>query len=296
LDLKAYLADRRRLVDSALDEALPSAEGPAGRVVEAMRYSVVAGGKRLRPILCLAGAEAVGGRAESALPAAVALELIHTYSLIHDDLPAMDDDDLRRGRPTSHKVFGEALAILAGDALLTAGLGHLARKGVEGALDPGRSLAVLDLLARAAGWDGMVGGQAADMEAEGREVDEAAVAYIHRRKTGALIAASVVSGGLSAGGNAGQIQALDAYGGRIGWAFQIVDDILDVEGNTDELGKTAGADEARGKATYPKAVGLDQAYAQARLLIDESIGYLAEFGPSAEPLRAIAGYLLARKK
>ncbi|MBW2619504.1 MAG: polyprenyl synthetase family protein [Deltaproteobacteria bacterium] len=261
-----------------------------------MRYSLFAGGKRLRPILCLAGAEAVGAAPESALPAAVTLEMIHTYSLIHDDLPAMDNDDLRRGRATSHKVFGEALAILAGDGLLTEGLGFLAGAAVKGGLEPNRVLAALSVIAGAAGPGGMVGGQVVDIESEGLDVGLDVVEFIHERKTGALIAASVTSGAILGRGSKSRIAALENYGRRIGLAFQIVDDILDVEGDTVSLGKEVGADQARGKATFPKAAGLDRAREAARRLVEEAVKYLEDFDAQADPLRAIAEYLLTRKK
>ena len=295
-DLKSYLDEKKRVVDQALEKTLPQTEDLSRTVVQAMRYSLFAGGKRLRPILCLAGAEAVGGSVEAALPAALALEMIHTYSLIHDDLPAMDNDDLRRGIPTSHKVFGEGLAILAGDGLLTEGLGLLSRMVHNDGIEPRRVLAVLDIICRAAGYNGMVGGQAADMEAEGRQVEEEVVRYIHTRKSGALIAASVISGAILGGGDQARIDSLKRYGRLIGWAFQIVDDILDIEGDTVELGKQVGADEARGKATYPAAVGLEQAKETAGGLIGEALAALDAFGPEAEPLRAIAKYLLVRKR
>lgn len=295
-DLETYLTEKRQIVDQALDLALPLPEDLTRNVVEAMRYSLFAGGKRLRPILCLAGAEAVGAEAESALPAAVTLEMIHTYSLIHDDLPAMDDDDLRRGRATSHKVFGEALAVLAGDGLLTEGLGFLAGAAVKGGLEPSLALAALSLIAGAAGPGGMVGGQAVDIESEGRDVGRDVVEFIHERKTGALIAASVTSGAILGRGSESRIAALEDYGRRIGLAFQIVDDILDVEGDTISLGKEAGADQARGKATFPKAAGLDRAREEAQRLVEEAVKSLENFGAQADPLRAIAEYLLTRKK
>ncbi|MDY6851794.1 MAG: farnesyl diphosphate synthase, partial [Thermodesulfobacteriota bacterium] len=227
---------------------------------------------------------------------AVALEMIHTYSLIHDDLPSMDDDDLRRGRATSHKVYGEGLAVLAGDGLLTEGLGFLAGAAVKGGLEPNLAVAALSVIAGAAGPGGMVGGQVVDIESEGRDVGQDVVEFIHERKTGALIAASVTSGAILGRGSESRIAALEDYGRRIGLAFQIVDDILDVEGDTISLGKEAGADQARGKATFPKAAGLDRAREEAQRLVEKAVKSLEGFDAQADPLRAIAEYLLTRKK
>jgi len=296
LDLEAYLEEKMLLVEGALQEALPPAEDLSGRVVEAMRYSLFAGGKRLRPVLCLAGTEAVGGSAEAALPAAVALEMIHTYSLIHDDLPAMDDDDFRRGRPTSHKVFGEALAVLAGDGLLTLGLAQLPRAAAAGRLDPWLAAAALEVIARAAGHQGMVAGQAVDIESEGREVGADVVDFIHNHKTGALIAAAVTSGAIIGRASADQLRRLEEYGRKLGLAFQIVDDILGVEGDAATLGKPVGADQLKGKATYPKVAGLDRAKEKAKTMTAEARLALQGFGPEADPLRAVAEYVLVRKK
>jgi len=296
LDLEAYLQEKMLLVEGALEEALPPTEDLSRRVVEAMRYSIFTGGKRLRPVLCLAGAEAVGGSAEAALPAAVALEMIHTYSLIHDDLPAMDDDDFRRGRPTSHKVFGEALAILAGDGLLTLGLAQLPRAATAGRLDPLLAAAALEVIARAAGHQGMVAGQAVDIESEGRDVGEEVVDFIHSHKTGALITAAVTSGAIIGRASADQLRRLEEYGRRLGLAFQIVDDILGVEGDAGTLGKPVGADQLRGKATYPRVAGLDRAKEKAKAVTAEARLALEGFGPAAEPLRTIAEYVLVRQK
>jgi len=296
LDLEVYLEEKRLLVDRALEEALPPTEDLSRPVVEAMRYSLFTGGKRLRPVLCLAGAEAVGGSAEAALPAAVALEMIHTYSLIHDDLPAMDDDDFRRGRPTSHKVFGEALAILAGDGLLTLGLAQLPRAATTGRLDPLLAAAALEVIARAAGHQGMVAGQAVDIGSEGREVGEEVVDFIHSHKTGALITAAVTSGAIIGRASVDQLRRLEEYGRRLGLAFQIVDDILGVEGDAGTLGKPVGADQLRGKATYPRVAGLDRAKEKAKAMTVEARLALEGFGPAADPLRAIAEYVIVRKK
>ena len=295
MDLKAYLEEKGRLVDRALEEVLPRSAGFEKDLVESMRYSLFVGGKRLRPVLCLAGAEAVGAAAKAALPAAAALEMIHAYSLIHDDLPAMDDDDLRRGRPSNHKVFGEGPAILAGDGLLTLAFAHLARAGVNGDADPDRTLAALDVIAHAAGPYGMVGGQAVDLASEGGDVDIQTVEYIHQHKTAALMAAAVASGAILGGGSAAQVDALNRYGQKIGLAFQIIDDILDIEGDQERLGKPIGSDQARGKATWPALAGLAAARERAGTLVDEALTILKPFGSGADSLREIARYLLTRK-
>jgi geranylgeranyl diphosphate synthase type II len=293
-DLKHYLDERRALVDAGLERWLPAEATPPPAVHRAMRYSVLAGGKRLRPILVIAGAEAVGGHAEAVLPTACALELIHTYSLIHDDLPAMDDDDYRRGRPTSHKVFGEAVAILAGDALLT-----LAFKLVADnlALVPDARVIcdVVAELATAAGTAGMVGGQVVDIESEGRTVTAETLDYIHLHKTAALIRASLRVGAMLGGARPDVLEAISAAGRSLGLAFQIVDDILDVEGSLEELGKTAGSDQRKGKATYPALHGLDASRRRARALIEETKTALKGLGPRAEPIGALADFVFERR-
>ncbi len=295
MDLKAYLAERRDLVNRALEGYLPRVRGPAFRVMEAMHYSLFAGGKRLRPILCLAAAEAVGGNASEVMPAACALEMIHTYSLIHDDLPAMDDDDLRRGRLTCHKQFDEATAILAGDGLLTEAFRILADaapryEGRESVL-----LEVIQLVAAAAGYQGMVGGQMLDLLAEGREVTFKELETIHRLKTGALLTAAVRSGALLGGGSRSEVALLTAYGEKLGLTFQITDDLLDVEGNAAEMGKTPGGDARRRKATYPGLLGAHKSREWASRLMTEGIRLLAPLGAKAEPLREIGRYLLVRR-
>ena len=228
LDLKSYLNEKRNIVDSALKKYLPRSQDHASEVVDAMRYSLFAGGKRLRPILCIAAAEAVGGFADEVIPVACALELIHTYSLIHDDLPVMDDDDMRRGKPTNHKVYGEAMALLAGDGLLTEAFYLLSAEDVTKRLSPERLLRVASLISRSAGYRGMVGGQVVDIQSEGKEVDFSIVEFIHTHKTAALINASVSSGAILGGGNDTQLDAMTSYGKKIGLAFQISDDILDI--------------------------------------------------------------------
>ena len=266
MNLGAYLERRRSDVDAVLETILPIPEGPAARLLEAMRYAVFSGGKRLRPVLALAACEAFGGLIDEVLEPAAALELIHTYSLIHDDLPAMDDDDLRRGRLTAHKAFGEAEAILAGDALLTLAFEVLATRPVGEALASRRTEAVA-LVARRAGHSGMVGGQLADLEAERKPTDGASLAWIHRHKTGALIAASVEIGALHAGAEAKDRAAMARFGEAVGLAFQITDDVLDRTATATALGKTPGKDEKSGKATYPALLGLDASRLEAERLV-----------------------------
>ena len=276
-DLEEYLRAQRVHIDAALGRALPTAPGCPAVIADAMRYSVFAGGKRVRPILTLAAAEAVAASQPSsgdspassplelALPAACAIELIHTYSLIHDDLPAMDDDTLRRGRPTAHVVYGEGIAILAGDGLLTEAFGLMARNPeTEDPVLSRRKLRAVACVAEAAGANGMVGGQAIDLQVAGRTAQGQAeplsteeLRAMHRRKTGALIRAATVTGAIMVGGSSTLIDAIDVYASHLGLAFQIVDDILDVEGAATELGKTAGKDAAAGKTTYPSVYGLD---------------------------------------
>jgi geranylgeranyl diphosphate synthase type II len=295
LDLKAYLEERREMVNRALSAYLPQVRGPAFRVVQAMHYSLFAGGKRVRPILCLAAAEAVGGDPGEALPVACALEMIHTYSLIHDDLPAMDDDDLRRGQPTCHKKFDEATAILAGDGLLTEAFHLLA--GAASRVE-GRErvcLEVLELVAAAASYQGMVGGQMLDLMAEGRKITLKELETIHRLKTGALLTASVKSGALVGGGNRHEVALLTSYGEKFGLAFQVTDDVLDVEGEAAEMGKAPGQDEKRRKATYPALLGLEAARAWARRLVEQAVADLESFGERGQPLRELARYLLVRR-
>ena len=295
LDLERYLGERRRAVDEALQRHLPPADAYPPAVHEAMRYSVFAGGKRLRPILVIAGAEAVGGRMADVMPTACCFELIHTYSLIHDDLPAMDDDDYRRGQPTSHKVFGEAVAILAGDALLTHALGLVAESFAAGAAPLAALPRVLAEITEAAGTRGMIGGQVVDIQSEGRVVSTDTLEYIHTHKTGALIRAALRAGAILAGAPAPALEALTAYGERIGLAFQIVDDVLDVEGSLETLGKTAGSDRRKKKITYPDYHGLEASKARAAALTREARAALASLGPRAAPLAALADFVLDRK-
>jgi geranylgeranyl diphosphate synthase, type II len=294
LDLKTYLEDRRVVVDTALDRVLPPESTPPANIHRAMRYSVLAPGKRLRPILVIAGAEAIGGRADRVLDTACALELIHAYSLIHDDLPAMDDDDYRRGRLTNHKVFGEAMAILAGDALLTLAFRLIALEAAR-VVSPAAVGAVVAEVAEAAGTAGMVGGQVVDIESEGKTISPEMLDYIHLHKTAALIRVALRVGAMLGGGRSEQVEVIGQAGHALGLAFQIVDDILDVEGSLAELGKTAGSDERKQKATYPSLHGLPASKARARELIEETKRLLSPLGPAAEPIRALADFVLERR-
>lgn len=291
-DLAAYLAERQAQVEAALDRSLQVIYPE--RIYEAMRYSLMAGGKRLRPILCLATCELSGGTLEMATPTACALEMIHTMSLIHDDLPAMDNDDYRRGKLTNHKVYGEDIAILAGDGLLAYAFEHVAIETKN--VDPARILKVVALLGRAVGAAGLVGGQVVDLECEGKcDVSLETLNFIHNHKTAALLEASVTSGAILAGASDSELQRLSRYAQHIGLAFQIVDDILDITATQEELGKTAGKDLQAQKATYPSIWGLEQSREQARSLVNAAKAELVDFGESAKPLMAIADYITARK-
>jgi geranylgeranyl diphosphate synthase type II len=294
LNLKEYLKRRQRLVDEALERWVPGDQEFPPQVHQAMRYSLFAGGKRLRPILVLAAAETVGGRIADALPLACSLELIHTYSLIHDDLPAMDDDDLRRGKPTSHKVFGEALAILAGDALLTEAFHLLTRPDLMRDVSPRRRLKAINQVARAAGSYGMVGGQVMDISSQGLEIEPHLLEYIHSHKTGALIAASVCAGAIIGGASPSRCKALNHYAEKLGLAFQVTDDLLDVQGEERKLGKAVGKDQAKGKATYPGLFGIADSRRKAEVLVEEALGHLQPFDGRANPLREIAKFILKR--
>jgi len=292
--LKDTLEAGRELTDTALERLLPPATQHPVSIHRAMRHSVFAGGKRLRPILCMEAGRMVAG----SLPAGIedlgaALEMLHTYSLIHDDLPALDNDDLRRGRPTCHKVFGEAIAILAGDALQTQAYETLARLHCPAEA----RVRLIEEIARATGTvDGMIGGQVVDLEAEHTKPDLKMLEYIHRSKTAALITASVVSGGLYAGGNDGVVEKLGTFGKSIGLAFQIVDDVLDVTQTSEQLGKTAGKDTAAEKATYPALFGVDESLKKADALAETALGSLGIFGSRADTLKALARFLVERKK
>jgi len=294
-DLEAYLQERRRLVDSALERFLPSEDTPPPSVHRAMRYSVLAGGKRLRPILVIAGAELVGASPSSVMPTACALEMIHTYSLIHDDLPAMDDDDYRRGRLTNHKVFGDAIAILAGDALLTLAFQLVAQNAALTGMDAKVVCDAVAEIAEAAGTAGMVGGQVVDIESEGKTITAEALEYIHIHKTAALLRASLSAGARLGGADAAALAAIGEAGQNLGLAFQIVDDILDVEGSLETLGKTAGSDERKQKVTYPALYGIEASRREARRLIERTKSGLGVFGARSAPLCALADFVVERK-
>jgi geranylgeranyl diphosphate synthase type II len=292
-DLNAFLASRTETVNRALDRFLPSEKTKPATIHKAMRYSLFAGGKRMRPALLLAAAEACGGTQQDALPLACAVECIHTYSLIHDDLPAMDNDDFRRGKPTNHKVFGEGIAVLAGDALLTQAF-EIAAQCKEFSRYPHDKI-VLEI-ARAAGSLQLVGGQVADLEGENKKLSVAELRYIHERKTSALLCCSVRLGGMSANCTPAQLAALTDFGYHVGLAFQVIDDILDVTQTSEQLGKTAGKDMAVQKATYPAIVGLEKSRKIAAQLTAKAFAALKIFKGKAVALESLAGFLLKRDK
>jgi geranylgeranyl diphosphate synthase type II len=292
MNLKPYLIARQKEVDRALDRLLPKESARPATIHKAMRYSLFAGGKRLRPILCLAAAEACGGKISAALPLACAMECIHTYSLVHDDLPSMDNDDLRRGRPTCHKVFGDGIAILAGDALLTIAFEIAAQVKSTKRYDLRE---IFREIASAAGSQKLIAGQVADLEAEGKRISRDQLRYIHENKTAALLTASVRLGAMAANASAKQLAAITAFGGALGLAFQVIDDILDVTQSSEKLGKSAGKDVAAKKATYPAVSGLEKSRAEANRLTSRADAALANFGGSANRLREIAKHLLARE-
>lgn len=296
MNLLDYLEEKKAMVDKALEAYLPDTEGLADELMRAMKYSLLAGGKRLRPILCMAGAEAVGGKALKVIPIACALELIHTYSLIHDDLPVMDDDDLRRGRLTNHKVFGEAVALLAGDALLTEAFHLMTADELIERISPPIILKVINVIAWSSGYQGMVGGQVVDILSEGKTVTFPIVEFIHSHKTGKLITASVFSGALLGGGDDTQLESIASYGKKIGLAFQIADDILNIEGNAKTMGKQSGSDSQKKKITYPAVVGLNKAKEIQGELVNSAVESLRSFDHRADPLRQIARYIIERKK
>ncbi len=293
-DIKSYLKEKRELIDSYLESYFSIPSEPFV-LHEAMRYSLFAGGKRIRPILALASYEACGGNPKDIVPYATALELIHTYSLIHDDLPSMDNDDLRRGKPTNHKVFGEAMAILAGDALLTEAFLMLSNNLHSSSLKPSDLIKIIREVSLASGVHGMVGGQALDIFSENIEPDKDTLNFIHLHKTAALITASVRMGAILANIKEKKLKALTEYGTGIGLAFQIIDDILDIEGNAEELGKTAGSDIKMKKMTYPALCGTEKSRQKAKDLISDAIDSLKIFSSEADQLRKIARYLLKRR-
>ena len=292
MSLKEYLVTRAAEVDAALDAFLPKAKEKPATIHAAMRYSVFAGGKRLRPILCLAAAEACGGDVESAMPPACAVEILHTYSLVHDDLPCMDDDDLRRGRPTCHKVYGEGMAVLTGDALLTEAFLILAQT-TPAKRYPGA--AYVAELALTGGSTKLIGGQVMDLEGEGKKLTKAQLVKIHEAKTAALLTTSIRLGAMTANATEKQLEALSVFGRALGLAFQVIDDILDVTQSTEVLGKTAGKDAAVEKATYPAILGLEKSRKEAAKLTQEALDALKPFGKKAQRLREIAEYLLKRE-
>ena len=286
----------RLVVEAALDRALPDESAWPATIHRAVRYSLFAGGKRIRPLLVLAAGEAAGGSRDDLLPLACAVEMVHTYSLIHDDLPCMDDDDLRRGKPTNHKVFGEAIAVLAGDALLTRAFHMMAE--VPDACDHERvrrRMAATAILGEACGTSGLIGGQVADLESEGRDVDAAALERLHRAKTGALLAACVRGGAIIAGAVAADLACLERYSSAVGLVFQVVDDILDTTEEAAQLGKTAGKDDAARKATYVRVHGLERAREMASVLLREALASLKPLGARGRRLEALARRVVERK-
>lgn len=295
LDLKLYLSERKLLIEAFL-ESYYGVSFPPKALRDSMVYSLFAGGKRLRPVLCLAAYEACGGRTEDAVPQAAAIELVHTYSLIHDDLPAMDNDDLRRGKPTNHKVFGEGIAILAGDGLLTDAFCLLADKRFRRACmtDAAITQCIFEL-ARAAGSQGMVGGQAQDLLSENADPDPKTLTFIHEHKTAAMISVSIRMGAILACAGEEKLKRLTDYGENIGFAFQVIDDILDVVGETEVIGKPKGSDEKKKKLTYPRLYGIEESRRKAKELIYASTSALTEFDGGIEPLLAVARYLYERK-
>jgi geranylgeranyl diphosphate synthase type II len=294
MNIEDYLRNQKAIIDLKLEEYLPEETAYPPKIHQAMRYSLFSGGKRIRSILCLAACEAVGGKPEQALPVACAMELVHTYSLIHDDLPAMDNDDLRRGKPTSHKAFGEAIAILAGDALLTLVYYVLSHHTRKAGADAPVVLRVIEEISRASGTMGMIGGQVVDLESEDQEIEFPQLEYIHTHKTGALIRCAVLCGAIMGEASGDQMKGLRLYGEIIGLAFQIVDDILDIRGEQSKLGKSIGSDLAQKKATYPAHLGLTESMDRARNLLESAVSKLAGFDSKADPLREIARFIVQR--
>jgi geranylgeranyl diphosphate synthase type II len=295
MNAAAYLDVKGKSVDACLDRLLPDKAAFPPSLHEAMRYCLFAGGKRIRPALAFAAAEAVGGNPDLLVEEACALELIHTFTLIHDDLPSMDNDDFRRGMPSTHKVFGEAMAILAGDALQTEAFTILACGYSRGVHTAERIVEVIKILAEASGSRGIVGGQVVDLESEGKMIDQARLEYIHSHKTGSLIAASVLMGGILGGASPDDIQSLRRYGEAIGHAFQIADDILDVEGSQEQLGKSTGSDQKKGKATYPNIIGMDEARKKMMECYESAIDAIRSFDRRADHLRDLALYIIRRQ-
>ena len=294
LSASQYLSEGKKLIDERMLSFLPQGKAYPESIHEAMQYSLLAGGKRLRPVLVMAAAEAVGGDRHTILPFAIAAELIHTYTLIHDDLPALDNDDLRRGKPTNHKVFGEAIAILAGDALLTQAFIIMTRAAGMETVPPECILKATHEMAGALGSTGMIGGQVVDLESEGKRINSETLEYIHIYKTGFLIRACIRCGGVLSQASKGQLSSLSSFGAHIGLAFQIIDDILDITGDQEKLGKDIGSDLTKNKATYPALYGLEESKRKAEELVEESIDCLNEFDDRANPLREIARFFVQR--
>lgn len=294
MTLESYLKSRSELINQSLEKWLPASETLPRTLHQSMRYSIFAGGKRLRPILMLAAYEIFSDQIEKVLHVGCALEMIHTYSLVHDDLPSMDNDDLRRGRPTNHKVYGESIAILAGDALLTEAFNVLADGDANKDIAPDLILKVIALIARYSGSQGMVGGQVVDMESEGKDIDFPTLEYIHTHKTGGMILASVLAGAILGGADEAQMSAIKRFGAAAGLAFQVADDILNVTGSQNELGKETGSDEKRGKATYPSLLGLEEARSRASELCSLATDALRPLGDSARLLQELARYMIIR--
>ena len=294
MDFLRELKKKADLTDTALDQYLPPENSYPALIHQAMRYSIFAGGKRLRPAMVLAATEAVGGDTGKVMPAACALELIHTYSLIHDDLPAMDNDDFRRGKPTNHKVFGEAMAILAGDALLTMAFQLLANLSGNGKVAPEAVVKVIAEISGAAGTAGLIGGQVVDIVSANQEIDAETLKYIHSKKTGALFCAAIRSGAILSGANESELAALTSYAEHFGLAFQITDDILDVVGDMKKTGKPVGSDEKNNKATYPSLYGLDEAYRLAKHSAEHALTALESFGEKALFLIELVKFVVSR--
>jgi len=294
-ELKPYIKQKNKIIDAALERVLQDSHS-SETLVKAMKYSLMAGGKQIRPVLCLAACEAVGGVSEDALTAACALEMIHTYSLIHDDLPAMDDDELRRGKATCHIAFNEATAILAGDALLTLAFEVLSSVQFEDGNQAFRWLKVIRLISEAAGYQGMIQGQMLDIASEGIKLSADELETMHRLKTGALIETSLACGALLGGADRRQTDLLSDYGRKIGLAFQVADDILNVEGNPELMGKAVGTDRQRDKSTYPSVLGIQAAREFSKKLVQEALQALEIFDKKADPLRGIARYIIERNR
>ncbi|WP_455379623.1 polyprenyl synthetase family protein [Petrachloros mirabilis] len=295
MNIKDYLEQKRVAVDRFLDEVTPPPSTPPTTLHESMRYSLLAGGKRIRPILTIAAAEALGANPPGLMAVACSLEFIHTYSLIHDDLPSMDNDDFRRGKPTNHKVYGEAMAILAGDALLTMAFDLISRSDLMKGTDAAQQVRIIQELAYGSGNMGMVGGQVFDIQAENKDIDLSTLQNIHKHKTGMLIRSAVRMGAIAGGASDRQLDEMTRYAEDIGLAFQIADDVLNVTGTREELGKNPNTDAERGKKTYPTFYGIDRAKKLADDCVTRAISRLSSFGPSADPLREIARYITSRR-